>query len=236
MRVLRRGALWTGCALLTAAFVTTEELAGGSPNPAADAPAPAVTLVEPPQPTDPPAPRTYAERMGVLVLVEPDQPAAAKTARPTQPATDRSAPRQDSPSKATKSPPPPKPKPKPDPKPAPEADPKPAPKAAGRQVNRTCRVTAYCDRGLTASGTQAGVGQCAAPADIPFGSKVYIPALKRSFVVTDRTHRRFRGNTVDIFVPTEYSCRKFGRRYLRCEFTIHPDPPEYGELKLRAGG
>ncbi len=87
-------------------------------------------------------------------------------------------------------------------------------------IRRVCRVTAYCDRGLTASGRRVGVGQCAAPAFIPFGSKVYIPALGRSFVVTDRTHPRFRHNTVDIFIPAENRCRDFGRRYLKCEFTV----------------
>ena len=46
-------------------------------------------------------------------------------------------------------------------------------------IRRVCRVTAYCDRGLTASGRRVGVGQCAAPPSIPFGSKVYIPALGR---------------------------------------------------------
>ena len=61
-----------------------------------------------------------------------------------------------------------------------------------RLVVRICRVTAYCDRGRTASGVQSGVGQCAAPGAIPFGSTVYIPQLDRSFVVTDRPARRFR--------------------------------------------
>lgn len=89
-----------------------------------------------------------------------------------------------------------------------------------RQVVRICRVTAYCDRGTTASGVQSGVGQCAAPGDIPLGSTVYIPQLDRSFVVTDRTARRFRRNTVDIFMPSREACLEFGRSYLECEFTI----------------
>ena len=79
---------------------------------------------------------------------------------------------------------------------------------------RVCRVTAYHDRGTTASGVQSGVGQCAAPADIPFGSKVTIPALGRSFIVTDRTHQRFRHNTVDLFIPSREACLEFGRHYL----------------------
>jgi len=88
------------------------------------------------------------------------------------------------------------------------------------RIRRVCRVTAYCDRGITASGRRVGPGQCAAPANIPFGSKVYIPALGRSFVVTDRTHRRFRHNTVDIFMPSRELCIRFGRKYLECEFLV----------------
>ena len=88
------------------------------------------------------------------------------------------------------------------------------------RVYRICRVTAYCDRGTTASGVESGVGQCAAPGDIPFGSIVYIAELDRSFVVTDRTARRFRKNTVDIFIPSRDECLEFGRSYLECEFII----------------
>lgn len=87
-------------------------------------------------------------------------------------------------------------------------------------VERVCRVTAYCDRGLTAAGTMSGVGQCAAPEDIPFGTEVYVPALNRTFVVTDRTHKRFRQNTVDIFIPSYEACRLFGRSYLECQFRL----------------
>lgn len=85
-------------------------------------------------------------------------------------------------------------------------------------MRRICRVTAYCDRGTTASGVESGVGQCAAPIDIPFGSRIHIPELDRTFLVTDRTARRFRHNTVDIFIPTREACLQFGRRYLICEF------------------
>lgn len=107
-------------------------------------------------------------------------------------------------------------------------------RAKNRKVQRTCRVTAYCDRGVTASGVRSGVGQCAAPADIPLGSVVYIPSLKRYFVVTDRTHRRFRHNTVDLFIPNAGDCREFGRKYLSCEFVIPDSPPAYGKLNLAA--
>lgn len=106
---------------------------------------------------------------------------------------------------------------------------------ASHRIRRVCRVTAYCDRGLTASGVPSGLGQCAAPADIPFGSLVYIPQLDRTFVVTDRTHERFRHNTVDLFMPERSTCLQFGRNYLECEFHIIATPPRYGQLRLAMG-
>jgi len=99
-------------------------------------------------------------------------------------------------------------------------------------LRRTYRVTAYCDRGTTAAGVPSGSGQCAAPANIPFGSKVYIPALGRTFVVTDRTHRRFRHNTVDLFLSSEDECRQFGRRYLECHILVPENPPQYGQVRV----
>jgi 3D (Asp-Asp-Asp) domain-containing protein len=99
-------------------------------------------------------------------------------------------------------------------------------------IRRVYRVTAYSDRGLTASGVWSGVGQCAAPADIPFGSRVHIPALGRTLVVTDRTHRRFRHNTVDIYMPSYSECRQFGRRYLECIVELPLQPYEYGSPDL----
>ncbi len=101
-----------------------------------------------------------------------------------------------------------------------------------KKLVRVYRVTAYCDRGLTASGVPSGVGQCAAPADIPFGSKIYIPALKRTFVVTDRTHKRFRHNTVDLFIPQREACLEFGRNYLECEISLPDQPPRYASPRL----
>jgi 3D (Asp-Asp-Asp) domain-containing protein len=99
-------------------------------------------------------------------------------------------------------------------------------------LHRICRVTAYNDRGLTAAGVPSGVGQCAAPADIPFGTLVYIPALDQTFVVTDRTHRRFRNSTVDLFIPSKQSCRQFGRHFLECVFILPDQPVAYGEVQV----
>ena len=96
---------------------------------------------------------------------------------------------------------------------------------------RICRVTAYCDRGTTAAGVPSGVGQCAAPGYIPFGSKIYIPKLDKTFVVTDRTNVRFRNSTVDLFMPSKRDCRQFGRSYLECEIII--ESPEIRAANVR---
>jgi 3D (Asp-Asp-Asp) domain-containing protein len=100
-------------------------------------------------------------------------------------------------------------------------------------VCRVYRVTAYCDRGLTAAGVPSGVGQCAAPQDIPFGARVYLPALDRTFIVTDRTARRFRHNTVDLFIPDRGRCLRFGCRYLECQITLPEEQVRYASRRLR---
>ncbi len=99
-------------------------------------------------------------------------------------------------------------------------------------LRRVHRVTAYCDRGLTAAGVPSGEGQCAAPADLPFGAIVHIPELDRSFVVTDRTARRFRHNTVDIFIPSREDCLDFGLNYLECEVYLPQAEHDYGSRDL----
>ena len=115
------------------------------------------------------------------------------------------------------------------------ADPPPPPPESP-DLRRIQRVTAYCDRGTTAAGVPSGVGQCAAPIDIPFGSKIYIPSLGRTFIVTDRTHRRFRYNTVDIFIPSKSECLKFGRRYVECHYSLVDEPPPYGKVRVPSPG
>lgn len=98
--------------------------------------------------------------------------------------------------------------------------------------HRVYRITAYCDRGVTAAGVQSGVGQCAAPGWVPFGSEVYIPALDRRFIVTDRTHKRFRHNTVDLFIPSCRDCRQFGVKYLECEIRLPAKKITYNSRAL----
>lgn len=89
-----------------------------------------------------------------------------------------------------------------------------------RKLYRICRVTAYHDIGTTAAGVPSGVGQCAGPGDLPFGTKIFIPALNKTLIVTDRTHKRFRNSTVDIFIPSRAECIQFGRHYLEVEITL----------------
>lgn len=102
----------------------------------------------------------------------------------------------------------------------------------GPQAYRVYRVTAYCDRGLTASGVPSGMGQCAAPADIPFGTQIWIPELQQHFVVTDRTAERFRHNTVDLFLPTAPQCRTFGAQFLECHIYLPAQRLPYGAPEL----
>lgn len=107
-----------------------------------------------------------------------------------------------------------------------------SPDTAPAGERRVLRVTAYCDRGLTAAGVPSGLGQCAAPADVPFGSIVHIPELGQSFVVTDRTAERFRHNTIDIFMPSREACLQFGRHYLDVEIREPAAAHRYGCRQL----
>lgn len=101
-----------------------------------------------------------------------------------------------------------------------------------RTLVRHLRITAYADRGLTAAGVPSGVGQCAAPADIPFGALIYIPELQRTFVVTDRTAQRFRRNTIDIFIADRSECLRFGRHYLDVLVYLPQRPHRYGSPSI----
>src|SRR5262249_35217116 len=98
----------------------------------------------------------------------------------------------------------------------------------------TYRVTAYCDRGVTAAGVPVDVGQCAAPAGVPFGARIYIPELNQTFIVTDRTALRFRHNTVDLFMPERQDCKRFGCHKLECIIEMPRQRHRYGSDTLIA--
>ena len=87
----------------------------------------------------------------------------------------------------------------------------------------TLSATAYCETGNpTASGVMPQVGHCAMDkvngVTVPFGSKVHLPD-GRVLTVTDRFGDG-RSNCLDIFLPTESECWRFGRRWLKCRIEM----------------
>ena len=86
----------------------------------------------------------------------------------------------------------------------------------------TLQTTAYCDRGITASGEYVREGICAMDklngVTVPFGSKVYLPD-GRVLVVKDRFGGNF-NNHLDIWMPSESACWQFGRQWLRCRIEV----------------
>lgn len=82
-------------------------------------------------------------------------------------------------------------------------------------------ITAYtleechANKGITASGKKVKVGMVAVSPDLmkkglKFGEKIEIENLG-TFVVADRTSKRLK-NTIDIFMNSSKSARKFGKR------------------------
>ena len=83
----------------------------------------------------------------------------------------------------------------------------------------TLNTSAYCDRGITASGEPVQDGICAMDRVngqvVPFGSKVILPNGK-VLIVKDRFGANH-NNHLDIWMPTENECWQFGRRFLKCK-------------------
>ena len=86
----------------------------------------------------------------------------------------------------------------------------------------TLNTSAYCDRGITASGEPVQDGICAMDRVngqvVPFGSKVILPNGK-VLIVKDRFGANH-NNHLDIWMPTENECWQFGRRNLVCEVLL----------------
>jgi len=86
----------------------------------------------------------------------------------------------------------------------------------------TMNASAYCDRGITASGEPVREGICAVDringVTVPFGSKVYLPD-GRMLIVKDRFGAGH-NNHLDIFMASEGECWKFGRQWLRCKVEV----------------
>lgn len=80
-------------------------------------------------------------------------------------------------------------------------------------------VSAYCHTGnRTASGVWPQVGVTCAADHLPFGSRVTLPD-GRTWIVQDRFGGGY-DNRLDIFMPTEAECWKFGRQFLRCKVEV----------------
>lgn len=87
----------------------------------------------------------------------------------------------------------------------------------------TLNASAYCDRGITASGEPVRKGICAMDkvngVIVPFGSKVYLPD-GRVLEVKDRMGGGTLNNNLDIWIENKDECLRFGRQWLRCEVEI----------------
>ena len=83
----------------------------------------------------------------------------------------------------------------------------------------TLNSSAYCDRGITASGEYVRDGICAMDRVngqvVPFGTKVILPNGK-VLIVKDRFGANH-NNHLDIWMASENDCWQFGRRNLVCE-------------------
>lgn len=83
--------------------------------------------------------------------------------------------------------------------------------------HRVMKVTAYTARdksmngkGITTNGEHVQEGRAiAADQSIPFGTQIYIPALGKTFVVTDRGGA-IRGNRLDLYMERWKDAIKFG--------------------------
>lgn len=86
----------------------------------------------------------------------------------------------------------------------------------------TLNCSAYCDKGITASGEYVRDGICAVDRIngvlIPFGSKVILPNGK-VLIVKDRFGANH-DNHLDIWMPSESECWQFGRQFLKCRIEV----------------
>ena len=80
-------------------------------------------------------------------------------------------------------------------------------------------ATAYCDKGKTATGTQARVGAIAVdPAYIPYGTRMFIMSKDGEYIYGIATaedcgsKEHIYGTRIDLHYDTRYECRQFGAR------------------------
>ena len=86
----------------------------------------------------------------------------------------------------------------------------------------TLNTSAYCDKGITASGEYVREGICAVDKIngqwVKFGAKITLPD-GRVLIVKDRFGAGHDGH-LDIWMPTESECWQFGRQNLLCKVEI----------------
>ena len=86
----------------------------------------------------------------------------------------------------------------------------------------TLNCSAYADKGITASGEYVREGICAMDrlngVLVPFNSRVTLPD-GRVLIVKDRFGGN-KENCLDIWMPTEDECWKFGRQNLVCRVEL----------------
>ena len=86
----------------------------------------------------------------------------------------------------------------------------------------TLNASAYCDRGVTASGEYVREGICAMDklngVLVPFGTRVTLPD-GRVLIVKDRFGAGH-NNHLDIWMASESECWQFGRQFLRCRIEV----------------
>jgi 3D (Asp-Asp-Asp) domain-containing protein len=86
---------------------------------------------------------------------------------------------------------------------------------ADQPVDGLYVATAYAQQGVTASGEHTHRHVVAAdPALLPLGTRIKVTRAGRysgEYVVAD-TGGKIQGRRLDIYLPTEAACRKFGRR------------------------
>ncbi|MBR2555697.1 MAG: 3D domain-containing protein [Aeriscardovia sp.] len=86
----------------------------------------------------------------------------------------------------------------------------------------TLNCTAYCDRGITASGEYVREGICAVDRIngvlVSFNTKIILPNGK-VLIVKDRFGANH-NNHLDIWMASEDECWQFGRRDLLCRIEV----------------
>ena len=89
----------------------------------------------------------------------------------------------------------------------------------------TSLATAYCDKGLTATGTQARVGAIAVDPDvIPYGTRMFIVSKDGEYIYGLATAEdcgspnHIYDTRIDLHFDTYRECRAFGARYCRVYF------------------